>query len=136
VRAWGLALVGLWLVAPAAAQMPEAARYEGWTWAARPLPTPLAADTLRRPSDHWLGRDKALHAAGSFLLTLSAQYVLTAKGGADEADALPFAAGTALFLGVMKEVADARHPRHPHFCWRDLTADALGVLLAAGVIAL
>ena len=108
-------------------------RYAGWAWAARPLPPPLAVDTVRVPPDRWLGRDKALHAAGSFLLTLSAQYVLTAKSGASEEDALPFSAGTALFLGVMKEVADSRGEA-PHFSLRDLAADAVGVLLGVAVI--
>ena len=108
-------------------------RLQGWAWAARPLPAAPAPPT-HRPPDDWLGRDKALHAAGSFLLTLSAQYVLTAKGGADEDDALPFSAGGALFLGVVKEVADSRRPIDPPFSWKDLAADALGVLLAAGVV--
>jgi len=134
-RALGLGL--LLAVAPAAAaQSPEPARYEGWTWAEHPPPPPLAADTMRTPPDRWLARDKALHAGGSFALTLSTHLALTEGAGATEAEALPLAAGTALFLGVMKEVSDSYRSRRPGFSWRDLTADAVGVLLAAGAVAL
>ena len=86
--------------------------------------------------DPWLGRDKALHAGGSFLLTLSAQYVLTAKLAASEGTALPLAAGTALSLGLAKEVLDGRRAVRPHFSTRDLVADAVGVVLAVGLILL
>ena len=125
-------MLALLAAAPALAQP---ARYEAWAWPARPLDAP-EVDTLdaARPPDDWLGRDKALHAAGSFLLTLSAQYVLTAKLAASEGDALPVAAGTALALGVVKEVADGRRPVDPLFSARDLVADAVGVLLAVGVV--
>ena len=96
-------------------------------------PLSTADSTL---TDPWFGRDKALHAAGSFLLTLSAQYVLTAKLGASEGTALPIAAGTAFSLGLAKEVADSRRPVRPLFSTRDLAADAVGVALAVGLILL
>ena len=104
------------------------------TTAAPPVATPPPAPP--RPADPWLGRDKALHAGGSFLLTLSGQYVLVNKGGVDEGDALPLSAGITLGLGVLKETADASRSVRPLFSWRDLAADALGVLLAALVIEL
>ena len=54
---------------------------------------PVAAPPPRpAPRDEWLGRDKALHAGGSFLLTLSGQYVLVSKGGLSEDGALPLSA--------------------------------------------
>ncbi|MEP0546052.1 MAG: hypothetical protein ABJF88_03905 [Rhodothermales bacterium] len=99
----------------------------------RVLPSPVAPDTLRDP---WLGRDKVLHAAGSFLLTLSAQYVLTSKLDTDEDTAVPIAAGSAFSLGLAKEVADSRRPVRPLFSTRDLVADAVGVALAVGLILL
>lgn len=86
--------------------------------------------------DPWLARDKALHAGGSFLLTLSGQYVLTAKLDASEGTALPIAAGTTLALGLAKEVMDSRRAVRPHFSTRDLVADAVGVALAVGLILL
>ena len=96
-------------------------------------PLPQAAP---RPADAWLGRDKALHAGASFLLTLSGQYVLVSKGGLSESDALPLSAGAALGLGVLKETADASRATAPLFSWRDLAADALGVLLAVLLVEL
>lgn len=127
-----LAAVGLVLAAvPAGAQVP---RVPGPPLAA---PRP-AADSLcppPRPADDWVGRDKVLHAAGSLLLTLSAQYVLTDKLDLSNARALPVAAGATLALGVLKEVADSRRPVGPLFSWRDLAADAAGVALGALVAA-
>jgi uncharacterized protein YfiM (DUF2279 family) len=100
----------------------------------RAVPPSLALpDTLRDP---WLGRDKVLHAAGSFLLTLSAQYVLTSKLDAEESTAVPISAGAAFSLGLAKEVADSRRPVRPLFSTRDLVADAVGVALAVGLILL
>jgi uncharacterized protein YfiM (DUF2279 family) len=120
----------------APARSPDAPRYEGWTWPDRPLPEPLAADTTTAPPDAWLGRDKVLHAAGSFLMTLSAQYVLTSKGELTDGEAFPLSAASVLVLGVAKEVYDSRRRQHPLFSFRDLAADAAGVLLAAAVISL
>lgn len=99
----------------------------------------LATPSASRPAplpDEWVARDKALHFGVSFLLTLSGQYVLTDKADLSNARALPVAAGSALALGLLKEVADSRRPRDPHFCWRDLAVDAAGVALAAAVVAL
>ena len=96
------------------------------TEAARPDPLP----------DDWLARDKAMHLGTSFLMTLAGQYVLTDKGTMTNGEALPVAAGATLALGLAKEVMDSQRERDPHFCWRDLAADAAGVALAAAVVAL
>ncbi len=95
----------------------------------------VLADTTGAPPDDWLGRDKALHLGASFLITLSGQYVLVDKADLSNGRALPVSAGVALALGLAKEVADSRRPRHPLFSWRDLAADAAGVALAAAVTA-
>lgn len=100
------------------------------------LATSRAARRDTLPPDPWIGRDKVLHAAGSFLLTLSAQYVLTSKLDASEDGALPIAAGATLSLGLAKEIADSRRPVRPFFSTRDLVADAVGVALAVGLILL
>lgn len=132
-----LVVAGLLAQDVAAQSSAAAPRYDAWTWEARPLAStpgdPL--DHARLPDD-WLGRDKALHAGVSFLTTLSAQYVLTEKLDASEGEALPIAAGATVALGIAKEVMDSRRPRAPHFCTRDLVADAVGVLLAVGVVLL
>ena len=130
-RAGRLVAVAALLVGGAAGA-PAAAQVLTDTTAAPPVSSPGPP----RPADPWLGRDKALHAGTSFLLTLSSQYVLVNKGDLSESDALPLAAGLTLGLGVLKETADASRSVRPLFSWRDLAADALGVLLAALVIEL
>ncbi|MDX1420643.1 MAG: hypothetical protein R3181_11800 [Rubricoccaceae bacterium] len=127
-------LGGLLLLATAAPAAQTAALPEGlgWTWSERPLASPAGGAAVARP-DRWLGPDKALHAGASFALTLAMQGAFTANGAAGE-DALPVAAGMALTLGLMKELADARRPRSPLFSWRDLAADAAGVLAAAALV--
>lgn len=97
---------------------------------------PEAARDTTAPPDDWLGRDKALHVGSSLLLTLSGQYLLVDKAGLSNAEALPVAASTTLLLGVMKEVTDSRRTPHPLFSWRDLAADAAGVLVAAALVSL
>ena len=101
---------------------------------ARETPPPIRPDTAL--ADPWLGRDKVLHASASFLLTLSAQYVLTSKLDTDADTAVPIAAGAAFSLGLTKEFADSRRPVNPLFSTRDLVADAVGVALAVGLILL
>ena len=129
------------LLTTAAAAQPVAPRYESVRLGdmAAPVESVLASPEAGRlvpPPDDWLGRDKALHAGGSFLMTLAGQYVLTDKGTLSNGEALPVAAGAALAVGLAKEVLDSKRPRDPHFCWRDLAADATGVALAALVVGL
>ena len=98
-----------------------------------PLPAAERPDPL---PDEWIARDKAMHLGASFLLTLAGQYVLTDKGTLTNGEALPVAAGSAFALGLAKEVMDSQRERDPHFCWRDLAVDAVGVALGAAVISL
>ena len=111
--------------------------HEGWEWEGRER---TARDVRlyepAGPSDEWLSRDKALHAGASFLLTLSSQYVLEAKADLSQGEALPLSMATALSAGVLKEVLDSRRLRAPRFSYQDLVANAVGILLAAGLIAL
>lgn len=78
--------------------------------------------------------DTALHIAGSGLMTLAGQYVLTDKAGLREGHALPVAASLVLALGLAKEIADSRRAVAPEFSWPDLVADAFGVALGAAVV--
>jgi hypothetical protein len=96
------------------------------------LPTSAPPDSARSP-EPWLARDKAIHAGGSFLFVLAAQYVLTDKVGVSDRAALPLSAGVALGIGLAREVHDGRRAVDPHFSVRDLAADAFGVALAAVV---
>jgi len=124
------------LLATAASAQPVASRFESVRLGDAPAPVVHGSAEAERPAppDDWFGRDKALHAGGSFLMTLAGQYVLTDKGALSNGEALPVAAGATLALGLAKEVLDAQRPRDPHFCWRDLAADATGVALAALVV--
>lgn len=130
------AILVLMLVTPLTAYA-QSASYEAWAWEGHTLEH-VEPDTLEilTPPDDWLARDKAMHVGASFLITLSSQYVLESKLELTEGEALPLAATSALSAGVLKEVMDSRRLHSPHFCTRDLVADALGVLLAAGVILL
>jgi uncharacterized protein YfiM (DUF2279 family) len=96
--------------------------------------TTVALASSTPPADPWLGRDKALHAGGSMLLTLGGQLILTEGAGLSGNRAIPLSAGTALTLGVMKELTDRRRTHNPLFSWRDLAADALGVAVAVLVV--
>ncbi|MEM1115981.1 MAG: hypothetical protein AAF845_05470 [Bacteroidota bacterium] len=135
------AWVALALAGAASAQTPA---YQGYALPGHAAPEAVRVEIPRlgavpdttAPPDAWLGRDKALHAGGSLLLTLSGQYLLVDKAGLSNAEALPVAAGTTLLLGVMKEVTDSRRTRHPLFSWRDLAADAAGIAVAAALVSL
>lgn len=89
-----------------------------------------------RPTDRWLGFDKAQHAAFSFLWTLSSQYTLVNKLDVSERRALPISAGSAMLLGLSKELYDAGNAPRNNFSYRDLAADAFGIALAIGLILL
>jgi uncharacterized protein YfiM (DUF2279 family) len=79
-------------------------------------------------TDAWLGDDKFRHVIGSLMSTV----LLTQLGdrGAtwDMRKAKVVAAGTTFSFGFVKEIYDRGKPGN-HFCWKDLTADALGILL-------
>jgi uncharacterized protein YfiM (DUF2279 family) len=129
-------LLGIALAVPAEASAPPLH--------ADTLTAAAVAFTLRydaRPSspstrdDRWWARDKAVHLAGSALWTLSTQYVLVSKTKWTEGDALPVSVASGVAVGATKELYDATHPSGTASV-RDLVADAVGIGLAAGVIAL
>jgi uncharacterized protein YfiM (DUF2279 family) len=87
------------------------------------------------PRDRWVGRDKIQHVVFSGLWTLSTQYVLVNKAGWAEADALPASIASGITIGVLKEPYDASR-FSGRASGKDLVADAVGIGLAVGVIAL
>ena len=89
-----------------------------------------------RSADRWIARDKLRHVTFSFLWTLSAQYVLVDKADWSRRSALPAAAGSSAAVGLSKELFDWRIGPTSRFSTRDLTADAVGIALAVGVIVL
>ena len=79
--------------------------------------------------DEWLGRDKGLHLAGSFistgLMALSTNRFLNA-----DMDKSKYMAVTiTLSLSLSKEIYDSGQSDN-HFSYKDLTADVLGIALA------
>jgi uncharacterized protein YfiM (DUF2279 family) len=87
-------------------------------------------------ADPWLGRDKLLHLVFSGLWTVSGQYTLVNKAGLSERQALPVSAGFTAALGFGKELYDRHRGPTRLFSKKDLVADGLGILLAAGFILL
>lgn len=96
----------------------------------------LAAALNDRPRDRWLGFDKVQHLTVSFLWTLGTQYTLVNKGLLRERRALPLSIGSSAVAGIGKEYYDLKRGKSHHFCRRDLVADAVGILLATGLILL
>ncbi len=118
---------------PSLSSNASAYRLPDVAWSFDVAETHARADTTLPHNDPWLGRDKFRRAGGSFLLTLSGQYVLTDKTGMSDRAALPLSAVAALGIGLTKEILDSQRARYPQFSWRDLAADALGVALGVGV---
>ena len=96
----------------------------------------LPAALNDRPRDRWLGFDKVQHLTVSFLWTLGTQYTLVNKASLREGQALPFSIGSSAVAGIGKEYYDLKRGNRRHFSRRDLVADAVGILLAAGLILL
>lgn len=130
------AFIVVMLITPLAVSAQSAA-YTSWEWEGQGLEQ-VESDTLEvlTPPDDWLARDKAMHAGASFLITISSQYVYESKLDLTQGEALPLSISTALSAGLLKEIMDSQREHLPHFSQRDLVADAVGVLLAAGLILL
>jgi hypothetical protein len=62
--------------------------------------------------------------------------VLVDKAGWSNRAALPAAVGSSAALGLSKEWVDWRYGPTHRFSTRDLAADAVGIVLAVGVILL
>lgn len=90
----------------------------------------------RQTEDAWIARDKAQHLSFSFLWTLGTQYVVVNKGRISEHRALPVSITSSALVGVTKEVYDLRSGPPHVFSYKDLAANAVGILLAAGLILL
>jgi hypothetical protein len=87
-------------------------------------------------ADPWWALDKAKHAGGSFLLVLGGQYVFEQKATLEQGLALALSLSTGAAVGLAKEVYDRYAGPTRYFSARDLVADALGLLLGAGIVLL
>lgn len=90
----------------------------------------------RQVEDAWIAMDKVKHVAFSFLWTLGTQYTAVNKGGLSEHRALPISITSSALTGVTKEYYDLHVGPTRYFSARDLVADALGIVLAVGLILL
>ncbi|GEM_PF-877282 len=104
------------------------------SWREETVPTPAPFDA--QAEDRWLAFDKVQHLTFSFLWTLGTQYVTVNKGRISERHALPISITSSAVVGVSKEVYDLHVGPSRYFSKKDLAADALGILLAAGLILL
>jgi len=93
---------------------------------------PLSADTLDtdiEAGDGWFSRDKGLHLAGNFittgLFTLSSHRFMDIQKSKSRVVGL----SVSISLSLGKEFYDSRQQNN-HFCFKDLTADMLGIALA------
>lgn len=95
-------------------------------------------DTLfkRTSQDRWFAFDKVQHTTFRFLWTLGTQYTLENKAEWSHNGALPVSLCSGAAVGLAKELYDWQIGPTRHFSKRDLVADALGLVLAAGLIAL
>lgn len=91
--------------------------------------------TAQPSKDQWLARDKARHVVFSGLWTLSTQYVLVSKANWREPAALPASVASGAAVGLAKELYDASQPTGT-ISGKDLVADAVGIGLAVGLVAL
>ena len=95
-----------------------------------PLAVLLLATPARADDDPWLGKDKAIHFASSTSLAAGG-YVLGLRATKSRADALLLAGGFSFGLGIAKETWDLMGHGDPS--WKDLTWDAIGSLVGAGI---
>ncbi len=106
----------------------------GWASAVQPLGAAQKEDyespqrQTTRIADSFWGRDKHQHFVGSLIHTVFWGKLLQEKAGLEKPPAMMVAGGITFSLGVGKEFRDAHRPGN-HFCWKDLFADALGVVV-------
>ena len=92
----------------------------------------LSADSLNEyneTQDGWFARDKGLHLAGSFIstgfFTMSSERFMDIKKSKSRVIGL----SVSISLSLGKELYDSNQQNN-HFCFKDLTADMLGIALA------
>lgn len=84
--------------------------------------------SLRQNSDPWLGKDKFDHFLASAFLTCLAYHAGRNSVALEHKNAISYASGITLSLGLGKEIWDKKSKRgHPSLC--DLLADISGVAL-------
>ncbi len=80
-----------------------------------------------------IGYDKIQHVAFSCLWTLSSQYILENKSDFGQDNALSYSIGSAISLGMAKELNDS-HTRKKRFDWGDMLANGVGIAIAVLIV--
>jgi putative lipoprotein len=90
---------------------------------------------VRNPGrDSWTGMDKARHFTASFIITGASAYWMKHEENRNAHASLAAGMGFAFSLGIAKEIGDMRKPGN-FFSWKDLAADAAGVLAGSLLVA-
>lgn len=82
--------------------------------------------------DSWTGRDKSRHFITSALLVCAGSAGVRSLDRS-RSESLNWGVGFSFSMGLAKEVHDKRQPGN-HFCWKDLTADLLGIVFGIWIM--
>ncbi|MGD9489429.1 MAG: hypothetical protein AB7W47_15530 [Calditrichaceae bacterium] len=88
--------------------------------------------THKYPADHWFGRDKGLHFAGSLISTAAISNYLRRFSGTGKNKSNNIGMGLGFSVGLGKEIMDSRK-QNGRFSYKDLIADLAGII-CAGVL--
>ncbi|MBH31255.1 MAG: hypothetical protein CMG71_04600 [Candidatus Marinimicrobia bacterium] len=81
-------------------------------------------------ADRWFSQDKIYHFMAGFLGTTAISGALNASLDTPRKDSAIMASPAIFSIGLLKEAYD-RKQWNNHFCWKDLTANVLGIVLGA-----
>lgn len=82
----------------------------------------------KRDNDPWVAPDKVKHFLSGMIITMNSFFFLNRYGNQSSANAKRNGILITAGLSVGKEIWDKRSPQN-HFCWKDLTMDALGIFV-------
>ncbi len=83
--------------------------------------------------DPWLAPDKGLHLIGSMIVTIGVAKSMQTFNDNSKPEALKMGVGCSISLGLWKEWRDSRKP-NKFFSWKDLIADAAGIIVGGMII--
>ena len=92
---------------------------------------PVACNFQLKKSDNkdkWLGKDKARHLVGCFILSGVLYWKARYRHKLSQQESICSGVGITLSLGALKEIWDSRHPGS-WFSWKDMAANLLGSFL-------
>ena len=81
-------------------------------------------------TDGWFSRDKEYHFMAGFIGTTAISGTVRNSFDSPRHKSAEIASSGMIAVGALKETYDSRQPNN-HFCWKDLTANVLGIVLGA-----